>query len=149
MAWDEWEQLKSDARERRGEPPQPMQLNSIPSDGGVATGSGAQNLKTDPMGKRAAVKALQEEIRPGTDTAGDGAREASATAAQTFSGWATSEGLADAHKEWELQVTNLKGRLGNDQTALTKAHGEFQFVDHSVKSQIARVDPGRAPRREI
>ncbi|WP_406103893.1 hypothetical protein OG698_17280 [Streptomyces sp. NBC_01003] len=148
MAWDEWEQLKADALAQRQQQDPRMQLNSAPS-GRRPGGGGDQDLKTDPTGKKAAVKALEEEIRPGTDKAGDGARNASATAAQTFSGWATSEGLADAHKEWELQVANLKGRLDSDQTALTKTQGEFLNVDHGVEGQIAQVDPGRAPRREI
>ncbi|MCX5321822.1 hypothetical protein [Streptomyces sp. NBC_00120] len=149
MAWDEWEQLKADARERRGEPSQSMRLNSIPADGGATAGGAEQTLQTDPTGKRAAVKALQETIRPDTGTAGDRAQEPSGSTVRTFSGWATAEGLADAHTEWQLQVANLKDRLANDQSALTSAHNHFQYVDHCVKSRVAQVDPGRAPRREI
>ncbi|GAA1278470.1 hypothetical protein ACFPWS_17070 [Streptomyces aureus] len=149
MAWDEWEQLKADALERRGEPLQHMRLNSIPADGGVTAGGAEQTLQTDPTGKQAAVKALQESIRPDTGTAGDHAQEPSGTTVRVFSGWATGDGLADAHKEWQLQVANLKGRLSNDQSALSKTQGEFQYVDTGVRNEIARLDPGRASRREI
>ena len=149
MAWDEWEQLKADARERRGEPPQRMRLDGTPAEGGTAAGGAQQTLQTDPTGKAAAIRALQETIRPDTDTSGDRAQEPSGTAVRVFSGWATGDGLADAHTEWQLQVKNLKDRLANDQSSLAKAHDEFQFVDHGVRNQIAQVDPGRAPRREI
>ncbi|MER6075084.1 hypothetical protein ABT187_41020 [Streptomyces sp. NPDC001817] len=126
MAWDEWEQLKADALARRQDG---MRLDSAAdAAGGSGTGS-APDLKMNHAGNKAAVKALREVIRPDTDKAGSHADDSSATAAQKFSGWATGSALKAAHAEWELQVKNLKGRLGQDQTALEKTHQDFRYTD--------------------
>ncbi|MFF3920111.1 hypothetical protein ACFYZB_43195 [Streptomyces sp. NPDC001852] len=139
MAWDEWEQLKADALARRQDG---MRLDSAAdAAGGGGTGS-APDLKMNHAGNKAAVKALREVIRPDTDKAGSHADDSSATAAQKFSGWATGSALKAAHAEWELQVKNLKGRLGQDQTALEKTHQDFRYTDLGVKSRIAQIGMG-------
>ncbi|MBO1334128.1 hypothetical protein [Streptomyces sp. VRA16 Mangrove soil] len=148
MAWDEWEQLKADARGRAGEASQHTRLNSVPDGGGAAPAAVVPPLQTDPTGKKAAVTALEQTIRPDTDTAGDRAQEPSGSTVRTFSGWATADGLADAHQEWQRQVKNLKDRLANDQSALARANDEFHYVDTGVMTEIAQVAPGRAARRE-
>ncbi|SOD85883.1 hypothetical protein [Streptomyces sp. Ag109_G2-15] len=143
MAWDEWEQLKADAQARRQNQ---MRLDSAAGTGGSSPG-GAPDLKTNKAGKDAAVKALQGEIPRETDKAGSHADESSATAVREFSGWETGAGLKDAHAEWELQVKNLKGRLGQDQAALEDSHQHLQYVDYGVGSRTAQIDAGPHPRR--
>ncbi|MFD3558968.1 hypothetical protein ACFWVU_04765 [Streptomyces sp. NPDC058686] len=145
MAWDEWEQLKAEALARRQGP---MQLNSLAPAGGSGGGD-VGTLKSNTSGKKAAVKVLQEDIRPGTDKAGGHADDSSGSTVREFSGWDTGSGLKDAHAEWELQVKGLKGRLSRDQTALEQTKQHFQYVDHEVKSRADRIDTGRAGRREV
>ncbi|MGY3055909.1 hypothetical protein ACVWZD_000145 [Streptomyces sp. TE3672] len=146
MAWDEWEQLKVDARARRQEG---MSLDSAPAAGGGGGSGDAADLKTNQPGKKIAVKALRESIRPGTDKAGRHADESSSSAVREFSGWDTGTGLKDAHAEWELQVRDLKARLAKDQEDLEGAHRDLQYVDYDVRSGVAGIDAGSAPRREV
>ena len=145
MAWDEWEQLKADALARQQDQ---MRLDSAAGAGGGGRG-GAPDLRTNKTGKKAAVKALREDIRPGADKAGNHAEESSSAAVREFSGWDTGSGLKDAHEEWELQVKNLKGRLEADQTALEQTHQDFQYVDYGIRSQVAQIDAGPDSRREV
>lgn len=140
MAWDEWEQIKAEVAARHDSG---MQLNSS---GGAA---GSADLRTDAKGKRGAVEALREHIRPGVGRAGVHADEESDAAEGEFKGWATGEGLRDAHKEWALQVKSFKARLEQDQVALSKAKSDLQYVDHEVKGSMTAVDvPGPADRRD-
>jgi len=139
MAWDEWEQLKAEAAARHDSG---MRLNSA---GGHA---GAPDLKTDAPGKRGAVEALRERIRPGVDRAGVHADEDSDAAEGEFKGWATGAGLRDAHREWALQVKSFKARLEQDQAALGKAKSDLQYADHETWRSINAVDvPESGPRR--
>lgn len=146
MAWDEWEQLKADALARRQEG---MRLDSAAAAGGGGGGTGdSADLKTNKSGKKAAVKSLRDEIRPDTDTAGSHADESSSATVREFSGWATGSGLKAAHEEWDLQVKSLKGRLGEDQTALEKTHQDFEYLDLGIGGQIVQIDTGHETRRE-
>ncbi|MGW2818862.1 hypothetical protein [Streptomyces sp. NPDC001415] len=142
MAWDEWEQLKADAVERRQNQ---MHLDGA---GGGASG-GAEDLRTNGSGKGAAVKALRVDIRPGTDKAGRHTEEGSASVARVFSGWAFGSALGDAQDEWEQQVENLKSRLATDQAALEQTKQDFKDIDHGVKSQVAQTPTAHAPRHEV
>lgn len=144
MAWDEWEQLKAEALARRQEG---VRLDSTAGTSGGGSG-GAPDLKTNKAGNKTAVKALRELIQPDTDKAGSHADESSSAAVREFSGWDTGSGLKAAHAEWELQVKSLKGRLGEDQTALERTHQNFQYLDLGTGSQIAQINLGRDPRGE-
>ncbi|MBQ1089522.1 hypothetical protein [Streptomyces sp. B93] len=125
MSWDEWEQLKAGAATRQ------------------------PDLRTDPTGKSMAVRALEEDIQPGADRAGNRAEESSNVAVREFTGWDTGAGLKDAHQEWELQVRNLKARLAADKAALRANKREFRQVDHGVGSGLAQIDAGTEPRRDV
>ncbi|WMX45924.1 hypothetical protein RGF97_15175 [Streptomyces roseicoloratus] len=139
MAWDEWEQIKAEVTARHDSH---MQLN------GTGGAVGTADLKTNAPGKRGAIKALVERIRPGLDKAGVHADETTDTTEREFKGWATGAGLKDAHNEWALQVKSLKARLAQDQTDLSETKRDFQYVDHDVKSSLTRIDtPAPDPRR--
>ncbi|MER6027922.1 hypothetical protein [Streptomyces sp. NPDC001851] len=145
MAWDEWEQLKADALARRQNW---MQLDSAAEAGGGGA-AGASDLKTNKAGNDTAVKALQGELPQGTDKAGSYADGSTATAVREFSGWQTGAGLKDAHDEWELQVKNLKARLGQDKAALEDSHEHLQYVDYGVGSRTAQINAGPHQGREV
>ncbi|MFF1835329.1 hypothetical protein ACFVXE_14130 [Streptomyces sp. NPDC058231] len=132
MAWDEWEELKAEALARRQNH---MRLNS-------AGGGDAPDLKTNAPGRKAAIKALREDIRPGTDKAGAHADESSDSAVREFSGWDTGSGLKAALEEWGLQVKHLKGRLEGDQSALAQTGHDFQYVDFDVRNRMTQVGTG-------
>ncbi|MCK1821168.1 hypothetical protein MTQ10_16475 [Streptomyces sp. XM83C] len=132
MAWDEWELLKADALARRETG---MRLNSVAPEGPA---SGAQDLKTDDQGSKAAAEALVDLHRQ-TGQVGAYAEESTGTAVREFSGWQTSDGLKDAHEEWALQVKNLQNPLDKDRSSLVKAKKHFQYVDHEVRGNAAAV----------
>lgn len=144
MAWDEWEQLKADAAARRESS---MQVNGT---GGADATAGAPDLKSGSAGQKAAVRALVEIIGPGLNKAGVHADEDTNAAEREFKGWATGSGLKDAHEEWALQVSDLKGRLARDQAALSKTRRDFQYIDHDVKKSAASIHvPAPDPRRDV
>ncbi|MFD8390272.1 hypothetical protein ACFV2N_13960 [Streptomyces sp. NPDC059680] len=145
MAWDEWEQLKAGALARRQNG---MRLDSAADAGGTGV-AGAPDMKTNKAGNDVAVKALQGEIPQDTDKAGRHADESTSAAVREFSGWDTGSGLKDAHAEWELQVKNLKARLGQDKAALEGSHQHLQYVDYGVGSRTAQIDAGRRQGREV
>ncbi|MFE0732707.1 hypothetical protein ACFW2X_31610 [Streptomyces antibioticus] len=130
MAWDEWEQIKAEVAAGGDSH---MRLNGT---GGTA---GTADLRTNTQGKRGAIKALVETIRPGLDKAGVHADENTDSAELEFTGWATGAGLKDAHAEWALQVKSLKARLARDQADLSKTKRDFQYLDHDVTSSLARI----------
>ncbi|TLQ43972.1 hypothetical protein [Streptomyces marianii] len=141
MAWDEWEQIKAEVANRHDSR---MALNSM---GGAAA---TADLKTNAQGKRGAIKALEDVLLRALDRAGIHADETTDAAEREFTGWAAGTGLKDAHDEWALQVKSLKARLARDQADLSKAKRDFQYVDHDVKSSLARIDPlSPDPRRNV
>lgn len=141
MAWDEWEQIKAQVTARQDSH---MAMNST---GGAAA---TADLKTNAQGKREAIKALENVLLPGLDRAGVHADETTDTAEREFTGWATGAGLKDAHDEWALQVKSLKARLARDQADLSKTKRDFHYVDHDVKSSLARINPlSPDPRRNV
>jgi hypothetical protein len=70
MAWDEWEQLKTDAAQRSSTH---MQLNQLPADGGSGGGGTAGDLvvNQDDLGAVGhEAHTLYEDLRTGADIAG-------------------------------------------------------------------------------
>ncbi|MEU5163776.1 hypothetical protein AB0G74_29755 [Streptomyces sp. NPDC020875] len=139
MTWDEWNRISGDAAARR--------------DGGTrlnSAGPDAADLKTTGRGKRDAVNALSQRIRPGLDKAGVRADENTDAAEREFKEWQTGSGLKDAHAKWALQVKSLQARLARDQAALGLTRRDFQYIDHGVRSALARIDsPAPDPRRDV
>ncbi|MFG2721378.1 hypothetical protein ACGFW5_24230 [Streptomyces sp. NPDC048416] len=138
MAWDEWEQLKSDALLRRQHH---VALHS-------AAGGAQKDLKTNHSGKTSAVKALREHIQPETDMAGHHSSDCSASIARTFWAWSFGPALGDAQNEWDSQVAGLMGRLAYEQTALEQTKQDFQDVDYAVGGQAVRIIVGHGPERD-
>jgi hypothetical protein len=124
-----------------------MRLNQIPLDpGGSPTGStgptgGRKDLASSPAQKRAAAKAIEENIEPDTRKAGDWADVETDTAVKSFQpkdgdGWLTSGALRKAHRTWGEQVTNLMNRLASEKAALRSTNTVLQGTDLGVGSGI-------------
>ncbi|MFZ4269910.1 hypothetical protein [Streptomyces arboris] len=142
MGWDEWEQIKAEVTARhQGD----MQLNSA----GSGTGDSSM-LRTNSPGKKEAIRALREDIRPGTGKASKHADDSTNNAEREFKGWDTGSGLKNAHEKWARQVANLRSRLSQDQESLGKTKGDLQQVDVGVHSTLATIDTKSPdPRRDV
>lgn len=117
-----------------------IRLNQYPADPGGSpgpVGSGRKDLASSPAQKKAAARALEENIEPGTRKAGDRADEETNAAVNAFAakdghGWVTSTALKKAHKTWGEQVQNLMSRLSSEKEALRSTNILFQKTDFSV-----------------
>ncbi|MBL3670684.1 hypothetical protein JL475_32900 [Streptomyces sp. M2CJ-2] len=117
-----------------------MRLNQYPADPGGPQGpvrGGRKDLASSPARKKAAVKAIEENLEPDTRKAGDRADEETNAAVKAFApkdghGWVTSEALKKAHKTWGEQVQNLMNRLGSEKEALRSTSILFQYTDFGV-----------------
>ncbi|KUO14309.1 hypothetical protein [Streptomyces dysideae] len=142
MAWDEWEQLKTEAVSRQSAG---MQLNQLPADGSGSSGGGLvggqKDLASSPAEKRAAAQAIEQRIEPGTRKAGDWSDEETNSTVKAFSakdghGWVTSGALKSAHKTWGEQVQNLMNRLGSEKEALRNTSTLFQSTDLGAANRV-------------
>lgn len=117
-----------------------MQLNQYPADSGGSSGpasGGQQDFGSSPTQKKAAARAIEENIEPDTRRAGDFADEETNTAVKAFAakdghGWVTSAALKKAHKTWGEQVQNLMNRLSSEKEALRSTNILFQNTDLGV-----------------
>ncbi|MGY0017866.1 hypothetical protein [Streptomyces sp. cg35] len=110
-----------------------MRLNHIPVDGAGPAGVGQPDLASSPAQKKAAARAIEEHIEPGTRKAGDWADTETGTAVKEFrDGWLTSGALQKAHKTWGEQVYSLLNRLSSEKAALRSANSTLQGTDGAV-----------------
>ncbi|MEF9906724.1 hypothetical protein V4Y04_27185 [Streptomyces sp. P9-A2] len=117
-----------------------MRLNQYPADPGSSpgpVGGGRKDLASSPAQKKAAAKAIEENIEPDTRKAGDWADEETNAAVKAFAakdghGWVTSTALKKAHKTWGEQVQNLMSRLSSEKEALRSTNILFQNTDFGV-----------------
>ncbi|MGW1296247.1 hypothetical protein [Streptomyces sp. NPDC002533] len=89
------------------------------------------------------MKAIREDLIPGTRDAGAKAEESTGVAVKEFSskdgdGWDTSAALKKAHKTWEEQVKALMGRLGYEKSALSNTSTLLQNNDIGIALQVRR-----------
>ncbi|MFF8969739.1 hypothetical protein [Streptomyces sp. NPDC014995] len=118
-----------------------MRLNQIPLDPGGSPSGGRKDLASSPAQKRAAAKAIEDDIEPGTRKAGDWADVETNTAVKAFQpkdgeGWLTSGALKKAHETWGEQVTNLLNRLASEKAALRSTNTVLQGTDLGVGNGI-------------
>ncbi|MFI6038630.1 hypothetical protein ACIBBD_31765 [Streptomyces sp. NPDC051315] len=123
------------------EGPLGMRLNQIPLDPGGSPTGGRKDLASSPAQKRAAAKAIEENIEPDTRKAGDWADTETDTAVKAFQpkdgdGWLTSGALKKAHTTWGEQVTNLMNRLASEKAALRGTNTVLQGTDLGVGNGI-------------
>ncbi|MEU3281924.1 hypothetical protein [Streptomyces antibioticus] len=146
MAWEEWEQLKSEAVE--GQPTQ-MRLNQAPADGGGGSPTGGlpggqPNLASSPAQKQAAARAIEDHIEPDTSKAGQWADEQTNAAVKEFGakdgkGWVTAGAVKKAHTSWGEQVQNLMNRLSSEKAALRSANTVLQNTDLTTGLGVRKV----------
>ncbi|MFE3491961.1 hypothetical protein ACFXOS_02510 [Streptomyces sp. NPDC059175] len=146
MSWDEWEQLKSRAVERRSTS---MQLNQVPLEGG-----------TEPQGD---LKVNQKDLALVGDSAfklfetlGKHGRDAwapSQTAAKdlTTQGFELGGGLNHVQERWEKQLQSLLdacAHISNHMDFTKKAHAGDEYHIYSTVSSIATLDKGFSERTQ-
>ncbi|MFF5424514.1 MULTISPECIES: hypothetical protein [unclassified Streptomyces] len=139
MAWDEWERIKADATDQQSAP---MRLNQVvPGVGGG--GAGRPDMASSPAAKKAAAKAIGEDLEPGVTREGKHAAEATNAAVKEFGprdghGWDTSGALKRAQETWEKQVRMLLGRLASERHALSATGISFQSNERHTAARLAR-----------
>ncbi|MFD4558149.1 hypothetical protein ACFWP5_28170 [Streptomyces sp. NPDC058469] len=110
----------------------------MPSVPGV---SARKDLASSPGEKRAAARAIEDHIEPGTRAAGRWADDENGAAVREFAakdgdGWVTSAALKKAHGAWADQVKNLMDRLGAEKDALRSGNAVLTSTDLAVGSTL-------------
>lgn len=122
-----------------------MRLNQLPADPGGSSGT-QQDLASSPAEKRAAAKAIEDHIEPGTKKSGDWADEDTDAAVKEFGpkdghGWLTSSAVKEAHKTWGEQLRNLMNRLASEKAALRSTGTLLLGTDLGVGSDLRKASP--------
>ncbi len=104
------------------------------------------DLVASPVRKKAAARALEVRLEPGTRAAGRTAesgteRAVKALAAADGDGWASGKALRDAHRTWNEQVTKLMHRLGAEKTALRGTARLYTGTDRAIGNGLRLVSP--------
>jgi hypothetical protein len=112
--------------------------------GGLSGGGAAMDLVSSPAEKRAAARAVEDHVEPGTRTAGQWADEETAAAVKAFGardgdGWLTSRALHAAHATWAGQVRNLLDRLGAEKDALRAANTVLTGADIGTGGALRKL----------
>ncbi|WP_405862870.1 hypothetical protein OG407_30715 [Streptomyces sp. NBC_01515] len=103
--------------------------------------SARRDLASSPSEKRAAARAFEDHIEPGTRAAGRWADDENGAAVREFAakdgdGWVTSAALKKAHGAWADQVKNLMDRLGAERDALRSGNAVLTSTDLAVGSTL-------------
>ncbi|MFE2888070.1 hypothetical protein [Streptomyces sp. NPDC059272] len=141
MAWDEWEQLKSQAAQKQSTH---MRLNRIPDDGGGSTPQGDLTVNHKDLaaiGDRA-FKLWQDLGRYGRD-----AWSSSQTAASDLKtqGFKLGGALDHVQQRWEEQLTSLLdacAHISNHMDYTKRAHQGDEFYIAGQISSISTLDKG-------
>ncbi|MBT2380385.1 hypothetical protein J7E90_24435 [Streptomyces sp. ISL-111] len=134
MAWDEWEQLKSDAAANGSAQ---MQLNQTPSEGGTQTGAASGDLKSD---KKAWVKAgegvtgLKAGVGKALTKLADGQAGLGGT-----SGSRSAAAQKELYDSWKKYVSDVSGRCGALGGLMQKAGHDLARSDEEVKEDLEKL----------
>ncbi|MFF5285872.1 hypothetical protein [Streptomyces sp. 62] len=139
MAWDEWEQIKADGAARQSTS---TRLNQLAAAAGGSR-AGKPDMASSPAAKKAAAKAIDDDLEPGVTRDGKHAAEATKAAVKAFGakdghGWDTSGALKRAHETWEKQVEMLLGRLSSEKQALSATGISLQNNELDIAARLAR-----------
>ncbi|MEC4019184.1 hypothetical protein [Streptomyces sp. H27-D2] len=122
MAWDEWEQLKTQAADKRSAN---MQLNQLPAEGGGGAADGDLVVHDDELGKLGNVAyELREKFRVDSDFA----RPTTFTASVDLfnDGLDMGAALTELHDAWNTQTQTLK-----EACAHISNHMDFTRAQHA------------------
>ncbi|MFD7531724.1 hypothetical protein ACFV8E_29645 [Streptomyces sp. NPDC059849] len=144
MVWDEWEQLKSEARSSSSAS---MHLNGLPAGvGGTSPlpSAATPDFASTPAEKKAAADAIDGPILDATRKAGNWADGSNSAAAKAFGakdgdGWAAASALKKADKDWGEQVKMLCKRLVSESALLRDTGIRFQSHDIGIGNQLRGV----------
>lgn len=131
MAWEEWEQLKSEAVERQSVR---LRLNQLPADAGGGCTQADLVVHDDQLGK---LGNLAFELRERLHVDGDLARPSTFTASVDLfnDGLETGSALLEVHDAWNSQLQTL-----NEACAHISNHLDFTRAQHSKDD--AHVETG-------
>ncbi|MFI2204115.1 hypothetical protein ACH47Z_25690 [Streptomyces sp. NPDC020192] len=120
-----------------------MRLNQVADPGGGGSFGGQQGLTSSPAEKQAAANAIENDIEPGTRTAGAWADHETGAVVKAFGakdghGWLTSGAVRTAHKIWGEQVQDLMNLLSADKGALRGANTTLISTDGEVAAGVRR-----------
>ncbi|MFD8939081.1 hypothetical protein ACFV0R_28175 [Streptomyces sp. NPDC059578] len=137
MGWDEWEKIKADVVAREGAP---TRLNQLSPSGGVGAGP---DLASSPAVKKAAAKAIADDLEPGVVRDGKHAAQSVDATVKEFGardgeGWDTSGALKKAYETWEDHVAMLLGRLTSEKHALSRTGIDLRSHDVDIATRLAR-----------
>ncbi|MFF1650029.1 hypothetical protein [Streptomyces sp. NPDC058240] len=136
MAWDEWEQLKTDAAARGSAQ---MQLNQYPADqgGGPAAGSASGDLKSD---KKAWVKAGEgvKGLMDGIGKALTKLSEGQAGLGDT-SGCQSAAAQKDLYGSWRKYVGDVSSRCDGLGGLLEGAGHDLSKSDQTVREELDKL----------
>ncbi|MDJ0465153.1 hypothetical protein [Streptomyces sp. H27-C3] len=133
MAWDEWEQLKTEAAERQSTN---MQLNQIPADGGGGSTGGQADLvvRDDELGKLGNMAyGLREGLRVDADHARQNTFDASIELLND--GLDMGSALTQMHDAWNSQLGTLK-----EACAHISNHLDFTRAQHAKDEVKIQTD---------
>ncbi|MGW0602380.1 hypothetical protein [Streptomyces sp. NPDC002640] len=119
-----------------------MRLNQLPAEPGGAPGG--PDLASSPAEKKAAARAIEQHIEPGTRKAGSRADEDTEVAVKAFGakdgdGWVTAKGLRKVATTWDAQVKNLMERLASEKASLRAADNVLTGTDLAVGGSARRM----------
>ncbi|MEU0601077.1 amino acid ABC transporter permease [Streptomyces sp. NPDC006393] len=143
MAWEEWEQLKATAAQRRSTQ---MQLNQLPADQGSSdSGGGADaDLRISKTPWTSASR-VADELRTATTSGLTDLRPASVGTAAGTEGFACTAALKETRTTWEARLTAVRDECGRLHGTLAKTGRHFGEVDHQVKGRADGVRVGNTP----
>ncbi|MQS39320.1 hypothetical protein [Streptomyces katsurahamanus] len=137
MAWEEWAEIKAEVTAQHAHG---TSLNQLAPVGG---GGSTPDLAFSTADKRAAVKAINDDLEPGVRRHGQHAMESVNAAAREFGprdgeGWDTSDALKKTQETWTEQVKGLLDSLAAQKTALSATAIDFRSDDLDIAAQMAR-----------
>ncbi|MFJ5260467.1 hypothetical protein ACIQAC_08310 [Streptomyces sp. NPDC088387] len=147
MAWDEWEQLKAEAAERRSTG---MQLNQLPPDGGSGGGGPNKTSYGDLKVGQDDLAAIGDRAFQLFDKLGKQGRVADASTGSAASdlktqGFALGGALERVDQQWEKQLTSLIdacAHISNHMEFSGKVHQGDEYHVVGQVSSIATLDQG-------
>ncbi|QKW27515.1 amino acid ABC transporter permease [Streptomyces seoulensis] len=138
MAWDEWEQLKNDAAERKATH---TRLNSASANGGGSTpttGSGGPDLLITDTPWTGAAR-VAEELRTSTDNGLTELKKSDDGVGGGAEGFDCTAALKEIQPTWEARLTAVRDECDHLRGTLGQTGKKFGEDDHGVKDKIGGV----------
>ncbi|MFF9346956.1 hypothetical protein [Streptomyces sp. NPDC014734] len=130
MAWEEWEQAKTEVADRRGTR---MRLNQVDPGGGGDTGTLVSNK---PAWSRAGhdVGALGDDMGKALGKLSDGQEGLAADA-----GCRTAAAQKDVHGSWQRYLKGVRGRCAKLAGLLDGAGSDQLKTDEALKAELGNL----------